>query len=240
MTVINLNHVAIKTDGHDRQQEKLSITRACRVSVHFYDLEDLLIEQIEQYPVVVGCVAWLTNRRILRALGTRRRVHIVVQKEDFLRPDLSTKKGWTKELRGLYAALGNHGDRFAMGGLLGNMSTCCDPTIEGVRCVGNHNSDKSPAFPRMHNKFLVFCDYQVVDENDPDYLGWDVALIPRMVWTGSFNLTENATMSFENAVIIDDPKVADIFYQEWEQIMALSEPLDWRKPWMEPQWRVGT
>ena len=54
----------------------------------------------------------------------------------------------------------------------------------------------------------------------------DDTFVPRVVWTGSFNFTLNATNSFENAVVLHDPKIVNAFYQEWGQILALSEPLD--------------
>ncbi|HEY9640318.1 MAG TPA: hypothetical protein V6C57_07530 [Coleofasciculaceae cyanobacterium] len=63
---------------------------------------------------------------------------------------------------------------------------------------------------------------------------------PYAVWTGSFNMSENATKSLENAVYIQDKAIARAYYNEWAQIEALSEPLDWETAWSEPEWRVGS
>jgi phosphatidylserine/phosphatidylglycerophosphate/cardiolipin synthase-like enzyme len=105
-----------------------------------------------------------------------------------------------------------------------------------IGCVGNHNREKKSAFPRMHNKFLLFCN---VSESTSD-LDYRFEVKPDTVWTGSFNLTRNAAMSLENALAITDPTVVQTYFREWEQVLALSEPLDWSSDWCEPQWRVGT
>ena len=82
----------------------------------------------------------------------------------------------------------------------------------------------------MHNKFLVFCTF----EYEP------FAYRPYAVWTGSFNLTFNASMSLENVVVIQSPVLAGAYLNEWAQILALSEPLDWEQEWVAPTWRIGT
>ncbi len=115
------------------------------------------------------------------------------------------------------------------------MSIASDPSIEAVRCVGNHNRDKKPAFPRMHNKFLVFAKVSPgSDEHESE------TIEPYAVWTGSFNFTKNATKSLENALYITEPSIVKAFFDEYGQIAAVSEPLDWTSDWAEPEWRIGT
>ena len=121
--------------------------------------------------------------------------------------------------------------RYELPGVAGKLSLGASPECEAVRCVGNHNSDRSPAFPRMHNKFLVFCS---IDHDSRKIYR------PYAVWTGSFNLTSNAAVSLENAVIIHSSAIAEAYLNEWSQILALSEPLDWETEWIEPPWRIGT
>jgi hypothetical protein len=221
-----------------------------RIAVYFRDLQARLIRHIMAADVVVGCVAWLSNHTILDALATRRGVGLVVQKEDFLRPDLSKDAHWSGTLRKAYDALPPLPERWTLGGLLGRLSTQHDPVIAPVRCVGNHNAAKRPAWPRMHNKFLVF---GTLDEGQDEDALWSAeepwpaaadniwpSVRPHSVWTGSFNLSHTATRSFENAVYIADPVIAQAFYDEWEQIEALSEPLDWTVDWVMPEWRIGT
>lgn len=92
----------------------------------------------------------------------------------------------------------------------------------------------------MHNKFLVFANY----EEEPragEHGSWvETVIKPYGVWTGSFNLTQNAERSFENAVYMTNKAIVRAYFEEFSQIMALSEPLDWSKDWMEPEWRIGT
>lgn len=124
-------------------------------------------------------------------------------------------------------------DKAVRGTVLSEMSYCGDPSIEAVRCVGNHNSERTPAFPRMHHKFIVLCNEI---GNEDDWKNYE----PYEVWTGSFNFTKNAGFSLENAIVVNDTEIAKAYFNEWAQIAALSEKLDWRSDWVEPQWRVGS
>jgi hypothetical protein len=224
-------------------------TKSGRVTVHFREHTKKCVEFIEKYDVIVGSVAWLTSIPILRALS-KKWVQIVLQKEDFLRPDSESMK----DVRAAYALSPLWSERLYYGGILSQMSICGDPLIEGFRCVGNHNADKNPAFPRAHHKFLVGCTYRPdrhpdrhadadADEDaDGDGFGtpFPQCFQPHAVWTGSFNLTANAERSFENVVVIEDEAIAQAYYNEWNQLAALSEPLDWDSEWCQPQWRIGT
>lgn len=232
---MNLNHLEIPSD--DEQKDLPQNVHSANMSCYFQNLEQELIQKIEQYPIIVGCVAWLTNKNILHALSKKERVSIIIQKEDFLRPD---GKSWSgKKLRQMYSKL-------PPGVFNGCYFTCWGEIIDSlnyngawvtnpVRWMGNFNTDKNPAFPRMHNKFLIFCDSQ--NRNN------QCIIYPRSVWTGSFNLTENATQSLENAVYIRDPKIVEAYYYNWQHIFALSEDIPseyWDKDWEPPFFRIGT
>ena len=259
----NLNNWLIPTDTSQmlwsmQQLKNRSIdSKDLSVSVYFRNIEDELIQKINQYPVVIGCVAWLTNKKILEALSLKQFVSIVIQKEDFLRPDTGVWSG--KKLRSLYEKL-PPGVSYNCSNLSwsGNILDCLNYNYawqsEPIRWVGNFNTDKKPAFPRMHNKFLVFCDievntctYQDLDENgNPFQFQEDdgFIVIPKAVWTGSFNLTDNATKSLENAVYLTDCDIVHAYYDEWEYIFALSESIAseaWDKKWNPPTFfRLGT
>ena len=207
-----------------------------RVQLYFRNLESHLIWHIERADVVVGCVAWLTSPRILAALAKKSGVSIIVQKEDWLRPDLGDRGNWKLSQKHRYARLPSRLTRFdegLSGTGLSDLSYCSDPTIDAVRCVGNHNSMRLPAFPRMHHKFIVFCQNVQSITGHPNYE-------PYEVWTGSFNFTKNGAFSLENAVVLRHKTLAKAFFSEYAQIAALSEPLNWDSEWMEPQWRVGS
>jgi hypothetical protein len=200
------------------------------------------VELISQYDFVVGCAAWFTSWPIAHALS-KVQSQIVVQKEDFLRPDMGARPGtaWAHEMRSMYNMLRCKYNRYDLGQIVGGLSMACDPTVEPVRCVGNHNAEKKPAFPRMHHKFLVFC--KVVETPRSDDVGralpW-LEVHPKAVWTGSFNLTRNSGRSLENVVVIESEMVAGHYYDEWQRVFAISEPLDWQSPWCLPEYRLGT
>lgn len=199
------------------------------VKAIFRNLSSVLVEHIDASDGVVGCVAWLTEPKILDAMS-RRKSNVIVQKEDFLRPDGKSSKNklheaYKKCMRFSQEDKYKFPNRFTK-----ELNTNCTIMEEAVRCVGNHNSAKSSSFARSHHKFLVFLRDNIALETYEPYA----------VWTGSFNFTKNAGASFENAVVISIPEIAQAYLDEWAQIMALSEPLNWEHPWCYPEYRLGT
>jgi hypothetical protein len=229
----DLNRVCIPTDAGPDQPLADPGIHTDDASAYFRDIASHLIRHIELADYVFGCVAWLTHPDILRALAGRRGVALVVQKEDFLRPDGPTSKA---HLRRLYARLPSL-DRYQFAGtVLAEMSVCGDPILDAVRCVGNHNRTKSPAHPRAHHKFVVFAKRGASMAGDGDALRLD----PTAVWTGSFNFTATGGRSLENAVVLRHPAIVRAYVQEFAQVAALSEPLNWSDDWCAPEWRIGT
>ena len=234
--ITDLNKVQIENDGnYDKKLKDCSVVSDSGTSVYFRGLEGALIEKIREADAVFGAVAWLTSYSILDVLSGLQNVSIIVQKEDFLRPDIGAKSDFKATLRKKYDSLRCDLTRYSFGNILSSMSVCGDPSIQPVRCVGNHNKDKKVAFPRMHNKFLVFAN---VSDGDEESSLENIS--PYGVWTGSFNLTKNAGYSLENALYITDPSIVDAYFQEYGQIAALSEELDWESEWATPEWRIGT
>lgn len=222
----------------------------------FRNLEEHLVGCIKKADAVVGCVAWLTHPKILDALATIP-VNILVQKEDFLRPDLDKNDSYKQALRRKYDALRPfRWQGWSCDGML-PYNVCGTVDEDPVRCVGNWNKDKNPAFPRMHNKFLVFLrkeekiyyegmEISGKDVNsqeifyDPALIDKEQVLVPCAVWTGSFNFTLNGGYSLENALIIEDRDIAERYAREWNFILGLSEKLDWTKEWSSPDLRIGS
>lgn len=81
----------------------------------------------------------------------------------------------------------------------------------------------------MHNKFLIFAKEEVWQDEEWEFLGGEgepsSVTIPKPygVWTGSFNLTKNATYSLDNAIYLTEKVVVDAYYREFGQIAAMSE-----------------
>lgn len=235
--ITDLNQHTIDTDLPTDFSGRIDDTRFDSAEVLFKGLEQRLVELILQFQngVIFGCVAWLTSKPILSALAKCQNVQIIVQKEDFLRPDLGvTDQNTSKnEIRQLYGQLKFSFDRYACLAPIRSLSVCGDPRVDPIRCVGNHNRDKKPVFPRAHHKFLVFCKR---NKRRGYY--------PVTVWTGSFNLTYNATQSFENVLLLSDKsgnnKILNAYLKEHHHLFSLSEPLKWEEDWVTPQYRIGT
>lgn len=210
------------------------------VEVLFYNQRARLIELINRSSVVVGCAAWLTDLAVLAALQNKT-VCIIVQKEDFLRPDFNDDRWYKDKLQAAYKKLSGI-SRYE---LKTPFSVCAgDDSEPAILCAGLANPHKKSAWPRMHHKFLLFrfndvpadeCDLQNDEcEGHSKFGNFDA------VFTGSYNITKNATNSLENSLIITKQPIVDAYYQEFEHVFGMSEPLDWNSEWVNPRYRVGT
>ncbi len=189
-----------------------------KIKVYFRDIKQHLIQHINEAYGVVGCIAWLTDWDILDAMSLKEIASIIVQKEDFLRPDYGAKSNWKKDLRSRYDKINFSMWKTDIKGMGGISYARCGDDVEGIRCLGNYNKDKNPAFPRCHHKFLLTCKFEKSNNNP---------FTPTGVWTGSFNFTNNASNSLENAVYITDKNIVAAYYAEWINCLQRSEPLDW-------------
>lgn len=204
-----------------------------RGGVYFRNLREHLLDYIERAEYILGCCAWVTDMQILTALGRKKGVSILVQKEDFLRPDGVAAMA---DIRRLYMAIPGT-DRMSVGA--GNLSTGGGWECEAIRSVGVRG-DKHGLHPKMHHKFVLLC--KGVDRDlthEANYYEPDL-ISPYAVWTGSFNFTDVAGRSLENAIVLTDPRAVQAYHEEYKQVLALSEPLDWHSPYVCPQWRIGT
>lgn len=225
---MNLNDIMPEGEFPDEETEHLFKEQAHGIGavadVFFDNLPSYLCERIGDAHFVAGCMAWLTNRRVLGALASvPGGCQVVVQKEDFLRPGAIERN----ELMSLYRALWcPDRDKLPTRTLKGRcaLSYAGDPECAPVRCMGvRHRRGENG--PRMHHKFFVF---------------FNADLEPYAVWTGSFNATENGARSRENAVYLRSPQLAKLYAVEWTRTLALSESLDWNSAYVEPDWRFGS
>lgn len=233
---INLNNLQIDTDGECTWNSWDNNVSNGSTEVFFRDIKKNLYKKIMEADSIMGCIAWLTDFDVLDIMGVvPDGVQLVVQKEDFLRPDIGPhKENWKDILRIRYNNLKSTGKH--MMAITGHDVTVCgDGWPDAVKCVGNHNSSKSPAFPRMHNKFMIFFKKSGLVRDIRD-----LGLEPYAVWTGSYNITNNAGMSFENAIYITDKTIVNAYFNEFKHIMMFSESLDWTSEWIAPEYRLGT
>ena len=224
-----------------------------KVVTHFRDVFPAIISYIEASDAVIGCVAWLTHPGVLNAFK-KKEVSIVVNKEDWMRPDKITIRGLKESIAALNPLQMLRAQE-RMGVLDGVCYNADIKLDEAVRCCGVYNEDKTNG-PRMHNKFLVFLRLEHCEEpvrkDYPEGVEGDcwfeqscacwspTYLKPYAVWTGSVNMTMNSSNSLENGVYIQDHTIAEAYMREYTQIFALSEPLDWTHKYCAPEFRVGT
>jgi hypothetical protein len=202
------------------------------------NLEAALCHWIENADFVFCCFAWLTNCRVLDAMAALKHgCSVVVQKEDFLRPDTghTSISNWT--LRQRYANLKTKW-RLDLPGIAGKLSYGGGCEGDAVRCAGVSNTDRRRTAPRMHHKFAVACTVSI--QKTDDFPFEYPKFHPYSTWTGSFNPTINGTRSRENAVVIESKTVSQFYLEEWEKVFAVSEPLNWSSEWCRPEWRIGT
>ena len=76
----------------------------------------------------------------------------------------------------------------------------------------------------MHHKFLVF-GYKAEG---------GMAMLPRCVVSGSFNMSLNAVKTRENVLIVEDEAICQAYLSEWAQLWCMSEDLDWDSPEPNP------
>lgn len=230
---------------YERPPQK-TISNGLLVESFFHPIEDELINKIRRFKrgLIIGCVAWLTNEKILEALSEVYSVQLIVQKEDFLRPDLNNEDKFKSRLKQQYLKLRSnitfHELKYRANKLFQNLEkrNMIGERIPPILCCGYHNKDRLPAIPRVHHKFLVFCEI----DKDLDPLQPPESIMkyrPRAVWTGSFNFTKNSTFSLENAIYIEsdhDNPVIESFVREHHYILGLSEELDWQSEWVAPKY----
>lgn len=88
----NLHTLRIEKHLNKSQQQKDHSTKTSKIECYFKNIEETLIEKILEADVVLGCVAWLTNENIMKALQkVKGGVNIIVQKETFIRPNEDNK-----------------------------------------------------------------------------------------------------------------------------------------------------
>jgi phosphatidylserine/phosphatidylglycerophosphate/cardiolipin synthase-like enzyme len=215
------------------------------VAALFENLPEQCCNFISGADLITGCVAWLTNTRILTALSQIPAVSVIVQKEDFLRPD--SNGVFKTRLRALYQQLPALGLGRTALPWTSHYTTSSEMPGDycAIRCMGIVSRGQKMAVPRMHHKFLVrsvnrYC-YNQQPPEDRQCQGICYGHPePEAVWTGSFNMTHNGATSLENAVVIADAAIAQRYQDEWAWVLGLSEPLDWTHDWVEPELRIGS
>lgn len=222
-TKIVCNNVMVNIEGCYEPMIKLDDIMNCEYSMN--DVENSVIRWISTHgkgKTILGCMAWLSNKRILKCLiENAKRVLFLVNDEDYSQ--------WTKVLR-YYDQLPRfeeplHSAFFGSKSLLraldrdilGNKMDVC--TFESVRCFGNSAFTSGGGVSSlMHNKIIIFFEEKRLP-------GGKIVEEPVSFITGSYNCTDNASNNLENAVFIKSKKGAEHCFYQFSIIMSHSRPL---------------
>ena len=249
---MNLNNLKI---DNDTQSDFSVVVDDKQIEVYFKDIENSIIKKIRKYDNVVGCIAWLTNNNILKELAKKKAVIIIIQEEDFLRPDSQfdgQKEKWKNTIYKLYNKIEKLGNIYL--GHCGINTSDGTGIKSGIRRVGLINKDKLPAFPRMHNKFIICFNDNINHEDETTYTAWpgskhfffgdeyeysecskcdgyEYGEMYGEVLTGSYNYTENSNNSFENVICIKEQLIVTQYFRQFAELCIMAIQLDWETEW---------
>lgn len=168
--------------------------------VYFNDIASVLVAHILEAEYVYGCVAWLSHADVLTALKQKKSL-IIVQQEDWKSPARSKAFQSYSELTPIPFEYLNLLDPK----LNRIKATYASPA---VRAIGSPEGSAN-SHPRMHHKFLILEKSNGI----------------RGVWSGSFNMTHNATNSLENAMFVTDEHVVKAYQEEFMNLFRISGEL---------------
>lgn len=212
---------------HDAPANRDTSTPHGIATAHFGELRRPLLEFIIGSEILVGCVAWVTEKFVLEALAARP-VALCVQKESWWKGSDVRGKAYATRYAALQGGLPASAfpEPLATKRVRGKQVPN-DAVLAPIACVGYGGATQNS--PLMHHKFIVRCT------RDADGL-----LVPLAVWTGSFNFSLNANNSFENAIEIHDPTIAGAYLEEFALVASVSEPMNWRYSKPMPKGPGGT
>lgn len=192
----------------------IKVENVKQVSAFVGDLETHLIRMIETYgnnSILVGCVAWLSNPRIIEAMKTHcREVLLLVNDENYA----TWGNGKNAEL---YQRLPHitHSLRELFGHLNTPLGQFDTKNYDPVRCIRNTGD------ALMHSKYIIFFK-PMAFETEYGFIYRD---IPAAVWTGSMNYTIKASRNQENAVFIESELIARFFFHDFACSFLTSAPI---------------
>lgn len=203
---------------------------------------------------VVGCVAWLSDKKTLELLRQTSGVAIIVNREDYTIWGNGCVRNEYPKLPKMIKPMYQMFDH--LGGTLCNVErhrVSGSSSLFPIRAFGNSSNAKKPVGRRFGNNFegfggLEHCKYLVFFEtghiiseyyrkkgislkvilSDYDYCykHWsDDQLYPFYVWTGSMNLTGNAKNNHDNAIFGMDLIMGLSFYYDFSVTYINSTPV---------------
>jgi len=174
-------------------------------------IQDHLMDHLDKQGrgrIIIGCMAWLSSVRIINALSWASKVCLIVNNENYSKWGNGTAV--TREKYNVLPAF-DVTFREVWGKKIESLINLWENKYESVRCFGGMKSGGGGyASSLMHAKFLIICD-------DDD--------MPRWIWEGSMNFTENASNNIELANFTDDPKQAIFLFHYFVDVLNKSSEI---------------
>lgn len=178
-------------------------------------------------PAALGCVPWLTDWKVSRALASLAQCCILLDKQQ---PPYPAVEQLAKTDSALSSAYLRHFDMLALpnpdgsGPVLGPFSQMPPPVLLGpVRLVGWARDQHGKPRPMLHSKMLVL-GVTTYWENDEDWSGDVAQFEPKVTWMGSANWTSNARQHIEHGLWSTDPALVAHNYEYLLDLVRFSEP----------------
>lgn len=177
-------------------------------------------------PAVIGCVPWLTDFPVARALAAFDQCCIVVDKQQ---PEYNAVRQLAARGKPLSSAYLDGFDEIALPDEDGNPPVIdpgtgrFDVDLGPVRVAGWRRAQDGAPRPMLHSKMLVL-GVTTYYEDDEEFAGDILNFRPKSTWIGSANWTQAARNHIEFGMWSTDPDLVRHNYDYLLSLVRFSEP----------------
>jgi hypothetical protein len=174
----------------------------------------------------IGCVPWLTDDAVARALASFGQCCIVVDKQQ---PQYHAVRQLADNGKPLSSAYLHGFDEIALPDEDGNPpvihpdSRRLSVKLGPVRVAGWRRAEDGTARPMLHSKMLVL-GVTTFYEDDEEFAGNILTFHPKSTWMGSANWTRQARNHIEFGLWSTDPDLVQHNYEYLLSLLKFSEP----------------
>ncbi|MER6809949.1 hypothetical protein ABT299_11770 [Spirillospora sp. NPDC000708] len=182
-------------------------------------------QRTDPRPAVIGCVPWLTDFPVTRALTAFDQCCIVVDKQQ---PEYNAVRQLAARGNPLSSAYLDGFDEIALPDEDGNPPVIepytrrFDVDLGPVRVAGWRRAKDGPPRPMLHSKMLVL-GVTTYTEDDENFTGDYLRFHPKSTWMGSANWTQAARNHIEFGVWSTDPDLVKHNYDYLLSLLRFSE-----------------
>jgi hypothetical protein len=176
--------------------------------------------------VAIGCVPWLTDYAVTRALASFDQCCIVVDKQQ---PEYYAVRQLADDGKPLSSAYLDGFDEIARPDEDGNPPVIHPGSgrfaveLGPVRVAGWRRAEDGTARPMLHSKMLVL-GVTTYYEDDEEFAGDIFTFCPKSTWMGSANWTQQARNHIEFGLWSIDPDLVQRNYEYLLSLLKFSEP----------------